>query len=222
MSGLQQRGVLWKKVQGCSLGRLPQIRVQNSGPVDRYNARVTIPAPTFRKTRSSVASSGSGMSVLSMLALRMATQIGAAGCLRVHRALNRQDPVVDGEEAAESSTITTTTSEGKLSKSAKRRSRRKKLRDSRRTKEGEPVTKRGEIKGEEGGGEERMVESVDLRVYGLVMHEKRRAAKDFFERSLMAAFLFKCLQKVGFFDDPSSNEGKKGKYFILKRRDYFL
>lgn len=212
MSGLQQRGVLWKKVQGCSVGRLPQIRVQNSGPVDRYNARVTIlpPNPRSNETRSSVASSGSGMSVLSMLALRMATQIGAAGCLRVHRALNRQDPVVDGEEAAESSTTTTTTSEGKLSKSAKRRSRRKKLRDSRRTKEGEPVAKGGEE-----GGEERMVESVDMRVYGLVMHEKRRAAKDFFERSLMAAFLFKCLQKVGFFDDPSSNDGKKGKCFLI-------
>lgn len=40
MSGLQQRGVLWKKVQGCSFGQLPQIRVQNSGPVDRYITRL--------------------------------------------------------------------------------------------------------------------------------------------------------------------------------------
>lgn len=156
--------------------------------------------------RSSVASSGSGMSVLSMLALRMATQVGPAGCLRIYRALNRQDSVIDGEEIAESSTITTTTE--KLSKSAKRRSRRKKLRDSRRSKGEETVAERREIKGEEEEDEEKMVENMDLRVYDLVMHEKRRTAKDFFERSLMAAFLFKCLQKVGFFDNPSSNEGK--------------
>lgn len=145
---------------------------------------------------------GSGMSVLSMLALRMATQVGPAGCLRIHRALNRQDSAADGEEIAESSTITTTAE--KLSKSAKRRSRRKKLRDSRRAKGEETVEEEHrEIKGEEG---EKMAENVDLRVYDLVTHEKRRTAKDFFERSLMAAFLFKCLQKVGFFDNPSSNE----------------
>ncbi|PBC25895.1 SET and MYND domain-containing protein [Apis cerana cerana] len=205
MSGLQQRGVLWKKVQGCSFGQLPQIRVQNSGPVDRYITRLTkndlSPDPRSEKP-SSVASSGSGMSVLSMLALRMATQVGPVGCLRVYRALNRQDSVV--EEIAESSPITTTTE--KLSKSAKRRSRRKKLRDSRRTKGEETVEERREIKGGGGEDEEKMVENVDLRVYDLVMHEKRRTAKDFFERSLMAAFLFKCLQKVGFFDNPSSNE----------------
>lgn len=207
MSGLQQRGVLWKKVQGCSFGQLPQIRVQNSGPVDRYITRLTkndlSPDPRSEKPPS-VASSGSGMSVLSMLALRMATQVGPVGCLRVYRALNRQDSVV--EEIAESSPITTTTE--KLSKSAKRRSRRKKLRDSRRTKGEETVEERREIKGGGGEDEEKMVENMDLRVYDLVMHEKRRTAKDFFERSLMAAFLFKCLQKVGFFDNPSSNEGK--------------
>lgn len=152
------------------------------------------------------------MSVLSMLALRMATQVGPAGCLRIHRALNRQDSAADGEEIAESSTITTTAE--KLSKSAKRRSRRKKLRDSRRAKGEETVEEEHrEIKGEEG---EKMAENVDLRVYDLVTHEKRRTAKDFFERSLMAAFLFKCLQKVGFFDNPSSNEGK-----IERVRNFF-
>ncbi|XP_071875031.1 uncharacterized protein isoform X3 [Bombus fervidus] len=129
---------------------------------------------------------GSGMSVLSMLALRMITQSGPAGCIEICRALSCNEK----EQVARPSTQ----AQAKLSKSAKRRSRRKKLRDSRREQPVEEVS---------GGTErEKLVEgdAVDLRVYDLVTHEKHRTAKDFFERSLMAAFLLKCLQRVGFFE----------------------
>ncbi|XP_068979618.1 SET and MYND domain-containing protein DDB_G0273589 isoform X4 [Bombus flavifrons] len=129
---------------------------------------------------------GSGMSVLSMLALRMTTQSGLSGCIEICRALSSNEK----EQVARSCTQ----AQAKLSKSAKRRSRRKKLRDSRREQPAEEVPR--------GTEREKLVEgdAVDLRVYDLVTHEKHRTAKDFFERSLMAAFLLKCLQRVGFFE----------------------
>ncbi|CAL7952534.1 unnamed protein product [Xylocopa violacea] len=132
---------------------------------------------------------GSGMSILSMLALRMVTQNGPSECLKISRALNRRD---------ESTTTTTTTTEKEgrpASKSAKRRTRKKKLREG---------------------------SSCDLRAYDLVMHEKRRTAKDFFERSLMAAFLLRCLQRVGFFrqasedNEPPSDEEIAVASLVLK------
>ncbi|XP_043596820.1 SET and MYND domain-containing protein 4-like isoform X2 [Bombus pyrosoma] len=129
---------------------------------------------------------GSGMSVLSMLALRMTTQSGLTGCIEICRALSSNEK----EQVARPCTQ----AQAKLSKSAKRRSRRKKLRDSRREQPAERVPR--------GTEREELVEgdAIDLRVYDLVTHEKHRTAKDFFERSLMAAFLLKCLQRVGFFE----------------------
>lgn len=133
------------------------------------------------------------MSVLSMLALRMTTQSGLNGCIEICRALSSNEK----EQVARPSTQ----AQAKLSKSAKRRSRRKKLRDSRREQPVEEVP---------GGAErEKLVEedAIDLRVYDLVTHEKHRTAKDFFERSLMAAFLLKCLQRVGFFETATRDGG---------------
>ncbi|XP_017798296.1 PREDICTED: SET and MYND domain-containing protein 4-like [Habropoda laboriosa] len=129
---------------------------------------------------------GSGMSVLSMLALRMVTQIGPTNCFKIWRALNSQADSVQRESSARSN------SPSKLSKSAKRRERKKKLRDSKR--EGNRIET----------GESNEDEQVDLRPYDLVMHQKRRTADDFFERSLMAVFLLKCLQRVGFFEQAAT------------------
>ncbi|KAG7214198.1 hypothetical protein KM043_001543 [Ampulex compressa] len=49
--------------------------------------------------------------------------------------------------------------------------------------------------------------NVDLRAYRLVMHQTERSAKDFLERSLMAAFMLKCLQRVGFFEKAAADDG---------------
>ncbi|XP_078050736.1 protein-lysine N-methyltransferase SMYD4 isoform X2 [Augochlora pura] len=136
---------------------------------------------------------GSGMSALSMLALRMVAQLGPAECANVCRALrasNSVDPTTkhrDGCPEGAVGTATTTTTGTKLGKSAKRRIRKKMLRDSKCQKEKPSM-------------------ETDLRAYQLVMHENRRTARDFFERSLMAAFLLKCLQTVGFFEDPNRSE----------------
>ncbi|XP_046145989.1 SET and MYND domain-containing protein 4-like isoform X1 [Osmia bicornis bicornis] len=123
---------------------------------------------------------GSGMSVLSMLALRMVTQNGPNKCTEIRHALTGRTSNEGEDGNARSSTET------KPSKSAKRRSRKKKWRDSQRR--------------------EKLEEEIDLRAYDLVAHEKQRSAKDFFERSLMAAFLLRCLQRVGFFEKPTKDE----------------
>ncbi|XP_050485675.1 SET and MYND domain-containing protein 4-like isoform X1 [Bombus huntii] len=147
---------------------------------------IDIDGVSHREATAFVVSSGSGMSVLSMLALRMTTQSGLTGCIEICRALSCNEK----EQVARPCTQ----AQAKLSKSAKRRSRRRKLRDSRREQPAEQVPR--------GTEREKLVEgdAADLRVYDLVTHEKHRTAKDFFERSLMAAFLLKCLQRVGFFE----------------------
>lgn len=119
------------------------------------------------------------MSVLSVLAFRMVTRSGPTECRRIWRALTRRD-----------SPATETRVPAGPSKSAKRRARKKTLRDSMRAENG--ATTEGDL---------------DLRPYDLVAHESRRSAKDFFQRSLMAAFLLKCLQRVGFFEKPARDDG---------------
>lgn len=154
---------------------------------------IDIDGVSHREATAFVVSSGSGMSVLSMLALRMTTQSGLTGCIEICRALSCNEK----EQVARPCTQ----AQAKLSKSAKRRSRRRKLRDSRREQPAEQVPR--------GTEREKLVEgdAADLRVYDLVTHEKHRTAKDFFERSLMATFLLKCLQRVGFFETVTRDGG---------------
>ncbi|KYN44678.1 SET and MYND domain-containing protein 4 [Trachymyrmex septentrionalis] len=52
--------------------------------------------------------------------------------------------------------------------------------------------------------------SVDVAPYNLVTHADKRTSKDFLERSLMAAFLLKCLQRVGFFANPTPDDEVPG------------
>ncbi|XP_076278522.1 protein-lysine N-methyltransferase SMYD4 isoform X2 [Lasioglossum baleicum] len=144
---------------------------------------------------------GSGMSALSMLALRMITQAGPIECENIWRALRARDADGVDEDASAKQwfdgyvetqkTETESNSCAKLSKSAKRRNRRKMLRDSKYQKE------KANTETEEADNDRQRC--VDLRAYELVMHESKRTARDFFERSLMAAFLLKCLQTAGFF-----------------------
>lgn len=145
------------------------------------------------------------MSVLSMVALRMVTQEGPRKCLKIYEELKKN--VVGKAATPLAGTSTTTTAANTRgaeppvsSKSAKRRIRRRKLKESRR---GEEIT------GTEETGTKEPRESDDENVarYNLVTHADRRTSKDFLERSLMAAFLLKCLQRVGFFARPTPDDG---------------
>jgi hypothetical protein len=145
------------------------------------------------------------MSVLSMLALRMVTQEGLQKCLRIHEELRRND---EGEKSATPAAASTPeTRDAKpqpaSGRSAKRRIRRRKLKESRRGGEGNNLTKElwGSTK------ECRDETTVDATSYGLVTHADKRTSRDFLERSLMAAFLLRCLQRVGFFARPTPDDG---------------
>ncbi|KAK0167064.1 hypothetical protein PV327_004508 [Microctonus hyperodae] len=138
---------------------------------------------------------GSGMSILSMLALRMVTQIGLEACLNLK---GKIDNIIenDNNSSNENSQL-----KMNLSKSAKRRLRKKKLNaNSHEFNKSNDNTALSNLK-------------VDSRAYALVDHNSKRTAVDFLERTLMAAFLLKCLKKVDFFretlelqESPSEEE----------------
>ncbi|XP_015108771.1 SET and MYND domain-containing protein 4 isoform X2 [Diachasma alloeum] len=122
---------------------------------------------------------GSGMSILSTLALRMVTQVGLQTCLKLHRKCKEIAEFKTTRNELESQSEASAKPEGGMSKSAKRRLRKKKL-----------LEHSQQMKG---------TGDVDFRAYELVTHESMRSPSDFFERTLMAAFLLKCLMTVDFF-----------------------
>ncbi|CAG5104236.1 Similar to Smyd4: SET and MYND domain-containing protein 4 (Mus musculus) [Cotesia congregata] len=140
---------------------------------------------------------GSGMSILSMLALRMVTQVGLQGCLQLFQRVCEKDSAVNN--------VNSEKCQGNLSKSSKRRLRKKKLKES--SQQASPDN-HFSVKTEK---EFSKRENVDDRAYDLVTLDSKRTNLDFFERTLMAIFLVKCLQRVEFLentsqDSPTGNE----------------
>ncbi|CAL1682443.1 unnamed protein product [Lasius platythorax] len=165
---------------------------------------------------------GSGMSVLSMVAFRMVTQEGLRKCLKIYEKLEKSGDEKAATPLTTSTTTTTTTTtmsdthdakSSANSRSARRRIRRRKLQESRR---GESKI---EMKRKEGEDTKESRESdddnVDTAPYNLVTHANKRTEKDFLERSLMAAFLLRCLQRVGFFARPTSDDEVPGAEEII-------
>ncbi|XP_050453383.1 SET and MYND domain-containing protein 4 isoform X2 [Cataglyphis hispanica] len=166
---------------------------------------------------------GSGMSVLSMVAFRMVTQEGLRKCLKIYEELEK----ADDEKAATSLTTTTTTipdthdaKSSANSRSARRRIRRRKLKECRRREGG--IEMRGregqDTKGSRESGHDHDDDdddNVDMAAYNLVTHANKRTGSDFLERSLMAAFLLRCLQRVGFFAHPTPDDEVPGAEEII-------
>ncbi|XP_044577673.1 SET and MYND domain-containing protein 4-like isoform X2 [Cotesia glomerata] len=139
---------------------------------------------------------GSGMSILSMLTLRMVTQVGLQGCLQLFQRVCEKDSAVNN--------VNSEKCQSNLSKSSKRRLRKKKLKESSQQASPDHFS----VKSEE---EFNKRENVDDRAYDLVTLDSKRTNLDFFERTLMAIFLVKCLQRVDFLentsqDSPTGNE----------------
>ena len=139
------------------------------------------------------AKKGSGMSILSTLALRMVTQEGLKGCLKIYEKRNSENKAEETED--EKNTIILENIQ--MSRSAKRRLRKKKLKESATMIcVNETATNKKEEEPE-----------VDDRAYDLVTLASKRNTKDFLERTIMATFLLKCLQCVGFFETPAKLDG---------------
>lgn len=139
------------------------------------------------------------MSVLSMVAFRMVTQESLRKCLKIYKELKKND-----EKTATSSSTTALNDDAKSvnSRSAKRRIRRKKLKESIRSQEAINTKKQENTESHENDDG-----VIDMAPYNLVTHADKRSSKDFLERSLMAAFLLKCLQRIGFFACPTPDDG---------------
>lgn len=159
---------------------------------------------------------GSGMSVLSMVAFRMVTQEGLRKCLKIYEKLEKSD----GEKTATPLTTSSTTSEthdaksSANSRSARRRVRRRKLQESRRGES--KIESKGKEEGEDTKeSRESDDDNVDMTAYNLVTHANKRTEKDFLERTLMAAFLLRCLQRVGFFARPTLDDEVPGTEEII-------
>uniref|UniRef100_A0A0C9Q6Y6 Smyd4_0 protein n=1 Tax=Fopius arisanus TaxID=64838 RepID=A0A0C9Q6Y6_9HYME len=142
---------------------------------------------------------GSGMSILSALALRMVTQVDLQTCRKLHHKCNELLELKTEGKAPKCQSEAPIKLEGSASKSAKRRQRKKKLLENLQMKSPE----------------------VDFRAYELVTHESLRSAIDFFERALMAVFLLKCLTTVDYFessrrtlDSPTDDEITTGSLLL--------
>ncbi|XP_072758791.1 SET and MYND domain-containing protein 4 isoform X3 [Anoplolepis gracilipes] len=166
---------------------------------------------------------GSGMSVLSMVAFRMVTQEGLQKCLRIYGELKKSGSERAGTSSttftSATATATTTTipdtcdaKSSANSRSAKRRIRRRKLQESRR---GEGKIQTGRKEGEDTKESHESYDDVNMAAYNLVTHADKRTEKDFLERSLMAVFLLRCLQRVGFFAHPTSDDEVPGAEEII-------
>lgn len=144
---------------------------------------------------------GSGMSILSMVAYRMITQEGLNRCLKIYDLIEKK--LIEGNDKTDN-TVDATDTEVKLSKSAKRRLRKKRLKDASISRKDDDIVS-SENKSTVSASIDR--DTIDVRVYELANHSERRSPHDFLERSLMAAFLLKCLQRVNFFEDTSGDDG---------------
>ncbi|XP_043267870.1 SET and MYND domain-containing protein 4-like isoform X3 [Venturia canescens] len=149
---------------------------------------------------------GSGMSILSSLALRMVTQEGYGTCRQIWKKImnetlqftetnigvDAKDNNDKGAEAAQN-----IKKHVGPSKSTKRRHRKKKLEEN--TLHYEKNYEKADTKKHE--------KILDVRAYALVTLADQRSPKDFFERTLMALFLLKALQKVEFFNITPKSDG---------------
>lgn len=126
------------------------------------------------------------MSILSMLALRMVTQVGLQGCLRLYQRINEKDSNNNNNKNLSKSQVS-------MSKSSKRRLRKKKLKENYSLSSSNSVSL----------DKEGLDNDVDDRAYDLVTLKSKRSNIDFFERTLMAIFIIKCLQEVYFLENIS-------------------
>ncbi|XP_043499785.1 SET and MYND domain-containing protein 4-like [Polistes fuscatus] len=133
---------------------------------------------------------GSGMTYCSMLVLRSITQEGLDNCLKIYDAINKNKNDNDDEE-----------NEQKLSRSARRRRRLKKK-----------FTETSETSGTSNLNDNLASMSlkekespIDTTLYELVNHSSERESYDFFERTLMATLILKCLQRINFFRTTSAD-----------------
>ncbi|XP_026758379.1 SET and MYND domain-containing protein 4 [Galleria mellonella] len=141
---------------------------------------------------------GSGMSILTHIALRMVTQAGLETSLLIHsKYITNQVKTVEGAALNDI--------EG-VSKKSKIRSRKERLNRSKkglksftdRVKDDDNIEEL-EYKMESNMNLEEKMELKAAEIYSLCTHSQERKGNDYLKRMIMAMFLTECLKKAGFF-----------------------
>ncbi|KAM3956896.1 SET and MYND domain containing, class 4, member 2 [Aphomia sociella] len=144
---------------------------------------------------------GSGMSVLSHIALRMITQAGLDTCLSIHsKYLSNKVKTVEGSALNDI--------EG-VAKKSKMKSRKERLNRSKKgLKSFTDKLKQDEVedKKEDRMNLEEKMELKAAQIYSLCTHTEQRKGEDYLKRIIMSMFLTECLKKAGFFKKCDTND----------------
>lgn len=153
---------------------------------------------------------GSGMSILSHIALRMVTQAGLETSLSIHsKYITNEVKTVEGSALNDI--------EG-VAKKSKMKSRKERLNRSKKglrtlneknSKE-EDVSKEEPAKVDDKVSFEESLEMKAAQVYSLCAHSEHRKGEDYLKRIVMGLFLTECLKKAGFFTKCSPENLETG------------
>lgn len=149
---------------------------------------------------------GSGMSILSHIALRMVTQAGLDTSLSIHaKYISNEVKTVEGAVLNDI--------EG-VAKKSKIKSRKERLN---RSKKGlKSFTEKNfkeeddEVKVEDKMSMEEKLELRAAQTYALCTHSDQRKGEDYLKRTVMSLFLTECLKKAGFFKKCKQENLEKG------------
>ncbi|XP_072930966.1 SET and MYND domain-containing protein 4 [Epargyreus clarus] len=138
---------------------------------------------------------GSGMSILSQIALRMVTQAGLDTSLVLHsKFLSNEIKTVEGAALNDI--------EG-MSKKSKMKSRRERLNRSKKGLKSftdkDLKDNESETKVEDKMSYHEKLEMTAAQIYSLCTHSAQRRGSDYLKRVVMGMFLTECLKKAGFF-----------------------
>ncbi|XP_041987605.1 SET and MYND domain-containing protein 4 [Aricia agestis] len=137
---------------------------------------------------------GSGMSILSHVALRMVTQAGLETSLLIHSKHIKSDL-----KTVEGSTLNDI--EG-VAKKSKIKSRKERLNRSKRALKSfneKEATGESETKVDNKMSYHEKLEFTAAQIYSLCTHSRRRKGTDYLKRVVMSIFLTECLKRGGFF-----------------------
>ncbi|XP_059055268.1 SET and MYND domain-containing protein 4 [Achroia grisella] len=141
---------------------------------------------------------GSGMSVLSHIALRMVTQTGLDTCMSIHsKYLSNQVKTVEGSVLNDI--------EG-VAKKSRIKTRKERLNRSKRGLKSFTEKNKEEVedKIEDKMNLEEKMELKAAQIYSLCTHSEQRKGEDYLKRAIMAMFLTECLKKAGFVKKQAS------------------
>ncbi|KAG7313155.1 hypothetical protein JYU34_000246 [Plutella xylostella] len=154
---------------------------------------------------------GSGMSILSHIALRMVTQAGLETSLQIHaNCLSNEEPTVEG------SSLNDIEGSPKKSKMKSRKERLNRTKKALKSFDKNFKEESDEPKAEEKPSLQEELELKAAQIYALCTHSELRKEDDYLKRIVVAMFLTECLKKAEFFGKANQETMKKNERAITE------